>query len=114
MKKTAVTYYDVLGLSPSATDEDVRRSYRALALRWHPDRNPQSRDAANRYCALLNQSYGHLRTAPQRRAYDRYLLSLIQPKALPAPSAQRKPHMLTLVKEIFWPFAPATQEMRHG
>ena len=112
MKKNAVTYYDILGLSPRATDADVRRAYRALALRWHPDRNPQNRAAATRYTALLNQSYAHLRTAPQRRAYDRYLMALAQPKALPAPAPRET--WMTALREIFWPIAPTQREARHG
>jgi curved DNA-binding protein CbpA len=112
MKKTAVTYYDILGLSPRATDADVRRAYRALALRWHPDRNPQNRAAATRYTALLNQSYAHLRTAPQRRAYDRHISALTRPRTPPAPPRDT---WLTALREIFWPFAPtAPQEVRHG
>lgn len=111
MKKTAITYYDVLNLSPRATDDEVRRAYRALALRWHPDRNPQNRDTATRYTAMLNAAYAHLRTVPQRQAYDRYLLSLI---------AQRQKEKnecndaLTIIREIFWPLAPRNQEMSHG
>lgn len=129
MTKTLVTYYDVLGLSPAATDTDVRRQYRTLALRWHPDHNPQNIAAAHHYTALLNQAYAHLRTAPQRRAYDRALLAAATARPLPAPDAplrgqvgqrsrqtEKKPTMikctLTLLKDVFWPLAP--QEARHG
>lgn len=68
------TYYDILGLSPeTATDEDVRRVYRTLAYRWHPDRNPQNKAAAGNALRMLNEAYMHLKTAPQRRAYDNKL-----------------------------------------
>lgn len=120
MTKAAVTFYDILGLTPGAADEDVRRAYRTLALRWHPDRNPQNRPTATHYTALLNRAYAHLRTAPQRRAYDRFL----DTKRLPAPpssarGAAEKDHGLrrddgifSLLKEIFWPLAP--MEAAHG
>lgn len=112
MKKTAVTYYDILNLSPRATDDDVRRAYRALALRWHPDRNPQGRDAATRYTALLNEAYAHLRTEPQRRAYDRTLRALIEKRRM---EKEERNDALTMLKEIFWPLAPRPQEMSsHG
>lgn len=111
MKKKAVTYYDILNLSPRATDEDVRRAYRALALRWHPDRNPQNRDAATRYTAMLNTAYAHLRTAPQRKAYDRHLITLIQKRRA---AQEQRVDALTIVREIFWPLAPRRQEMSHG
>jgi curved DNA-binding protein CbpA len=68
------TYYDILGLSPeTATDEAVRRVYRTLAYRWHPDRNPQNKAAAENALRMLNEAYMHLKTAPQRRAYDNKL-----------------------------------------
>jgi curved DNA-binding protein CbpA len=112
MKKTAVTYYDILNLSPRATDDDVRRAYRTLALRWHPDRNPQGREAATRYTALLNEAYTHLRTAPQRRAYDRTLCALIEKRRI---EKEERNDALTMLKEIFWPLAPRPQEMSsHG
>lgn len=127
MNKAAGTYYDMLGLSPRATDADVRRAYRALALRWHPDRNPQNVAMANHYTSLLNRAYAHLRTAPQRRAYDRSLMAQEQARrAVPPARAGRvvpekkmsrreiKPTMWMWIKEIFWPLAPAPQEMRHG
>lgn len=142
MKEAAGTYYDMLGLSPEATDADVRRAYRALALRWHPDRNPQNVAMANYYTSLLNSAYAHLRTAPQRRAYDRMLAAQAQktvrqtgtnrqsvngavsmaatPRKVVAVGGEktrmeRKPTMWMLIKEIFWPLAPAPQEMmRHG
>jgi DnaJ-class molecular chaperone len=124
MKKGGATFYDVLGLSPQATDADVRGAYRMLALRWHPDRNPQNRSAAHTYCALLNRAYAHLRTAPQRRAYDRYLAGLAQARRRPAlhsrPQKQtqknepRREGFLSILKEIFWPLAPYQQEVRTG
>lgn len=130
MTKRAANFYDVLGLSPQATDEQVRVAYRTLAKRWHPDQNPQNRDKAHVYCALLNKAYAHLRTAPQRRAYDRYLQSLrpattARAAQLPAGtrripartnnsrnSYKRENGVLSILREIFWPLAPYQQEVR--
>lgn len=44
--------FDLLGLPPDAPREAVRRAYRKLAMRWHPDRNPHSRDAEDRFKAI--------------------------------------------------------------
>lgn len=117
MAYAGATFYDVLGLSPAATDADVRRAYHSLALRWHPDRNPQNRDKATEYCALLNRAYAHLRTAPQRQAYDRYIAALAAPRALPTPGKRKEPpYLICLLRAIFWPVAPLSMETleNHG
>lgn len=114
MTRSAVTYYDLLGLSPRATDADVRRAYHALALRWHPDRNPQNRALATHYTALLNTAYAHLRTAPQRRAYDRHLAARRAPALRPSAPRRAENRFLNFMRAVFWPFAPVMQENRHG
>jgi curved DNA-binding protein CbpA len=38
-------YYEVLGLNKDASDEDIKKAYRKLAMKHHPDRNPDSKDA---------------------------------------------------------------------
>ncbi len=109
MTKTQLTYFDILGISPQAKDEDVRRAYHSLAMRWHPDRNPQNRPAAENALRLLNQAYTYLKTAPQRQAYSRSLVRY-QPLSRPMgkPIARNKPlyQFFSYLKEILWPFAP--------
>lgn len=103
------TYYHILNISPRATDNQVRAAYRALALRWHPDRNPQNHAQAQRMFSLVNHAYMMLQTAPQRRAYSRRLLALQRPQA--QHGNVRK--FLICLREIFWPFA-LKEEARHG
>src|SRR4051812_38699967 len=62
-------HYRVLSVSPDATHDDIQRSYRALARRYHPDRNPLS-VAANRM-ADINAAYEILGEPAKRAAYDR-------------------------------------------
>ena len=47
-----MSLYDLLGLDRNATDAQVRRAYRRLARRWHPDLNPGNAEAAHRYAAI--------------------------------------------------------------
>jgi hypothetical protein len=69
MKETMnVDYYQVLELKRDATAEEIQRAYRALALRYHPDRNPAP-DAAVRMVAI-NKAYEVLGEPERRRSYD--------------------------------------------
>jgi curved DNA-binding protein len=63
-------YYGLLGLSPEATEEEIRKAYRRLALQWHPDRNPGNPQAAERF-REISEAYAVLINPAKRRAYDR-------------------------------------------
>lgn len=56
-----VNYYAVLGISPSAADEEVKRAYRQLAIKWHPDRmgdkSEKERERANEMLQRINEAY---------------------------------------------------------
>ena len=62
-------YYEVLGVHPEATEDEVRKAYRRLALRWHPDRNPGSADAAERF-KEISEAYAVLTNRGRRVEYD--------------------------------------------
>ena len=62
-------HYRTLDVSPEASPEEIQRSYRALARRYHPDRNPLP--AAAKLMAEINAAYGVLRQPARRAAYDR-------------------------------------------
>jgi len=61
-------YYDLLRITPAATFEEVQRAYRALAMQFHPDRNPTS-DAAS-VMVSINEAYAVLSEPVRRRQYD--------------------------------------------
>lgn len=63
-------YYRILELAPGATDEEIRRAYRRLALRWHPDRNPGEPEAEEHFKAI-SEAYAVLVDPAKRRQYDR-------------------------------------------
>ena len=62
-------YYAVLGLGPEATEDEIRRTYRRLALQWHPDRNPGDPRAEERF-KEISEAYAVLIDAAKRDAYD--------------------------------------------
>ena len=64
-------YYDVLGVSRDAAPEDIRKAYRQLAMKHHPDRNPGDKQAEERF-KELRQAFDVLSEEDKRRAYDRF------------------------------------------
>jgi molecular chaperone DnaJ len=64
-------FYAVLGVSRVASDEDIKKAYRKLAMTYHPDRNNGSKEAEERF-KELTEAYDVLRDAQKRAAYDRY------------------------------------------
>ena len=67
----SMTYYDILELAPSASLQDIKKAYRRLALKYHPDRNPQSeQESATVKFRQVNEAYEVLSDEEQRRLYD--------------------------------------------
>jgi molecular chaperone DnaJ len=64
-------YYEILGVSRSATAEEIKKAYRRLAMRHHPDRNPGDRHAEERF-KEASEAYGVLADEKKRAVYDRY------------------------------------------
>src|SRR5947207_8411507 len=64
-------YYEVLGVARSATDQEIKSAYRRLAVRHHPDKNPNDAAAEEKFKEAA-QAYAVLSDAEQRRRYDRF------------------------------------------
>ncbi|MBM3519141.1 MAG: molecular chaperone DnaJ [Alphaproteobacteria bacterium] len=64
-------YYDVLGIERRASKDDLKKAYRALAMKFHPDRNPGNPDAEQKF-KEINEAYDVLNDAEKRAAYDRF------------------------------------------
>lgn len=64
-------YYDVLQISKSATEEQIKRAYRKLALKYHPDKNPGNEEANKKFAEISN-AYEVLSDQEKRGIYDRY------------------------------------------
>lgn len=68
---TVKDYYSILGVSRSASAEDIKKSYRKLALKYHPDRNPGNRDAESRF-KEINEAYAVLSNIEKKKQYDTF------------------------------------------
>ncbi|KAK8767892.1 dnaJ homolog subfamily B member 6-B-like [Amblyomma americanum] len=65
-------YYRALEVPRNATQDDIRRAYRRLALRWHPDKNPDNKDDAEKRFKAIAEAYEVLSDETKRRQYDLY------------------------------------------
>lgn len=71
MASTKKDYYEVLGVSKEASDEDIKRAYRKLAMEYHPDRNGGDKEAEEKFKEAA-EAYGVLGDPEKRPRYDRY------------------------------------------
>ncbi|MBU1007721.1 molecular chaperone DnaJ [Candidatus Dependentiae bacterium] len=64
-------YYEILGVSKTATDAEIKKSYRKLALKYHPDRNPNNKQAEENFKEAA-EAYEVLSDAGKRKKYDQF------------------------------------------
>lgn len=64
-------YYEVLGVNRTANDQEIKSAYRRLAMRYHPDKNPNDSSAEEKFKEAA-EAYSILADAEQRRRYDRF------------------------------------------
>lgn len=60
-------FYDVLGVNRDASDDDIKKAYRKLAMKYHPDRNPDSKDAEEKF-RKAKEAYEEILSDAQKRA----------------------------------------------
>ena len=64
-------YYEILGVSKQASQDDIKKAYRKKALQFHPDRNPDNPDAEKHF-KEVSEAYEVLSDEKKRQMYDRY------------------------------------------
>lgn len=65
-------YYEVLGVSKTATDDELKRAYRKLAKQYHPDANPDNKEEAEKKFKEINEAYETLSNPQKRKMYDQF------------------------------------------
>lgn len=75
-------YYDVLGVSRDASQEEIKKAYRKLALKYHPDVNPDKKEADAKF-KEINEAYEVLSDPEKRATYDRFGHSAFDPSQGP-------------------------------
>ncbi|XP_076300475.1 dnaJ homolog subfamily B member 6 isoform X3 [Lasioglossum baleicum] len=67
-----VDYYKILEVQRTASSGDIKKAYRKLALKWHPDKNPENLEEANKRFKEISEAYEVLIDEKKRRVYDQY------------------------------------------
>lgn len=64
-------YYEILGVPRTASEQEIKKAFRRLARKWHPDANPDNKDAGSRF-KEMNEAYEVLSNAEKRARYDQF------------------------------------------
>jgi len=65
------TYYDILNIEPTATQDEIKKTYRKLAMKYHPDKNPGNKEAEAKF-KEISEAYAVLSDVEKRKNYDQF------------------------------------------
>ena len=65
-------YYKILEVDKNADDKELKKAYRKLSLKWHPDKNPNNKEAAEKKFKEISEAYGVLSDAKKRDIYNKF------------------------------------------
>lgn len=73
-------YYEVLGLQKGASDDEIKKAFRKMAMKYHPDRNPDNKEAEEKF-KEVNEAYAVLSDPDKKSKYDRFGHAGVDPNA---------------------------------
>lgn len=80
-----VDYYNILKVNRNASDDDLRKAYRRLAIIWHPDKNPNNKSEAEAKFKQISEAYDVLSDPQKRQIYDLYGEEALKSGQVPPP-----------------------------
>ena len=69
--ETKQDYYELLGVSKTATEDEMKKAYRKLAKKYHPDKNPGNKEAEEKF-KLISEAYAVLSNPEKKKQYDQF------------------------------------------
>jgi molecular chaperone DnaJ len=106
-------YYDILGVPKNASEDDIKKAYRKLAMKHHPDRNPDDKAAEEKF-KEAKEAYEMLSDASKREAYDRFGHAGVDPNAAGGPGGQGFGGFADVFGDIFGDIFGGAQGGRGG
>ncbi|XP_058000137.1 uncharacterized protein LOC110634812 isoform X2 [Hevea brasiliensis] len=82
-----VDYYKILQVDRNAKDDDLKKAYRKLAMKWHPDKNPKNKKEAEAKFKQISEAYDVLSDPQKRAVYDQYGEEGLKGQVPPPPGA---------------------------
>ena len=73
-------YYEVLGLKKGASEDEIKKAFRKMAMKYHPDRNPGDKKAEEKF-KEVNEAYSILSDPDKKAKYDRFGFAGVDPNA---------------------------------
>ena len=73
-------YYEVLGVAKGASDSEIKSAFRKLAMKYHPDKNPNNKEAEEKF-KEINEAYAVLSDSEKKSKYDKYGHAGVDPNA---------------------------------
>ena len=74
-------YYEVLGLQKGASEEEIKKAFRKMAMKYHPDKNPGNKEAEEKF-KEVNEAYSVLSDPDKKSKYDRFGLAGVDPNGM--------------------------------
>lgn len=99
-KKGIVNFYETLEVAEEADEAAIKKTYRHLVLKWHPDKNPKDRDKAEEKIRLINAAYATLSNPTKREKYDLQRFAVDKKHRGVAPSKPKVSPKVAVPKEF--------------